>query len=71
MKVFDKEIEEYSNQQLIDIAKSLDDAFDKRQEASRHPKFQKMAFPEPNKAFEQLRKNIKDEIHKRNLDNWT
>ena len=70
MQVFGKEISEYSNEELTDIARSLDDAFNKRQEASRHPKFQKMAFPEPNQAFEQLRKNIKEEIHKRNLDSW-
>lgn len=60
-----KPISDYSLEQLSAILKSLEDAEAKREEARKHPKFQKMAFPSINPEFLKLKIAIEEEIRKR------
>lgn len=71
MNYQNKPLSEYSLWELGDIEKSLKEAEARREEASKHPKFDKasnkkaMEFPPPNPAFIELKTAIEEEIRKR------
>lgn len=60
-----KPLSAYELSELITIGKNLKDAEAKREEASKHPKFQKMQFPPPNPEFLKLKNAVIEEIRKK------
>lgn len=58
-------VSSYSLWDLGNILQSLLDAEDKRDKASKHPKFEKMEFPPPNPEFLKLKSAIENEIRKK------
>lgn len=65
MNYLGKPLFEYSLWELGDIEKSFKDAEAKREEASKHSKFEKMEFPSPNPEFLKLKDAIEEEIRNR------
>lgn len=57
-----KDLSDYNLWELGEILQKLLDAEQKREEASKHPKFLKMEFPPPNPAFLNLKSEIEKEI---------
>lgn len=55
--------------ELGQIEKSLNEAQAKREEASKHPKFDKMQFPPINPEFLKLKADIENEIKERQNNN--
>ena len=68
MKYQGKELKEYFTSQLEAILGGLQSALDKRNEASKHPKFDKNddkyvgGFPPPNPEFLKLKTAIEEEL---------
>lgn len=76
IKYLNKELSEYSLWDLGLIERQLSLAEDKREEASKHPKFttgvdkkKAMPFPSPNPAFLELKSAIEEEIRKKQNGN--
>lgn len=71
MKWKDKEIQDLTNSELVDasftLMKTHEDMMKKRNTEKFKKKFAGQPPPETNPAFEQLRKEVSDEISKRNL----
>ena len=62
MKYLGKELSDYTLFELTAINNNLEAAEAKREEASKHEKFNKMEFPPPNPAFLELKFEIIKEI---------
>lgn len=60
-----KELSNYDLWTLGNILKSLLDAEKRREEASKHSKFDKMEFPPPNPAFLKLKAEVEEIIRKK------
>lgn len=67
MKYDHREISDLSDDELIEACKRNLEALDKRTEASKHPKFEKMAFPPINPEFLNLIAALKAELDNRKL----
>lgn len=60
-----KPISSYSLWELGHIERSLKEAEVRREEASKHPKFNTLKFPAPNPEFLKLKNAIAEEIRKK------
>lgn len=60
-----KDLSSLSLWDLGKIETSLKEALAKREEASKHPKFEKMKFPPPNPNFLNLKVAVEEEIRKK------
>lgn len=60
-----KPLSEYSLWDLGKIETTLKEAEAKREEAKKHPKFEKMEFPPPNPEFLKLKSAVEQEIRKK------
>lgn len=60
-----KDLSSFSLWDLGKIETSLKEALAKREEASKHPKFEKMKFPPPNPNFLNLKVAVEEEIRKK------
>lgn len=60
-----KDLSSLSLWDLGKIETSLKEALAKREEASKHPKFEKMKFPPPNPNFLNLMQAVEEEIRKK------
>lgn len=73
MKIGEKEISDLSDKELLEALSSYQEAEDKRNDASKHPKFDKESpkyigeFPPINPEFAEIKKGLIEEIEKRNL----
>ena len=65
MNYHGKDLSTFFTSQLEAILGGLQDAENKRNEASKHEKFRKMPFPPPNPEFLKLKSAIEEEIRKR------
>lgn len=61
----DRELETYDLWALGEILQKLLEAEQKRDKASKHPKFLKMEFPPPNPEFLKLKNEVEKEIRKK------
>lgn len=60
-----KDLSSLSLWDLGKILNTFNDALAKREEASKHPKFEKMKFPPPNPNFLNLKEAVEEEIRKK------
>lgn len=73
MKIGEKEISDLSDKELLEALSSYQEAEDKRNDAAKHPKFDKESpkyigeFPSVNPEFAEIKKGLIEEIEKRDL----